>query len=84
MLDEIFSLAEGFTVLPKVRGAYLMADGSKQVDWSSPIWITLEESMIDALKELVGSFAERLGQESMYLERTESTVEFIYPLTDED
>ena len=30
-----------------------------------------------ALRELVAGFGEILGQESMYLERTTSTVEFV-------
>ncbi len=84
MCDEIMEIADGWTLAGTVVGAYRMKDGSKQKDLSTVIWIGIDESRIDTLKALVGIFARRLGQESLYLERTGGTIEFIQPTPEED
>ena len=77
--DEIFALAGGYTLASTVRGAYRMADGSKQVDLAKQVWIAVHEKQVSELKSLVASIGYRLGQETMYLERTGGQIEFILP-----
>lgn len=81
MLEELFMSFGGYTVAGEVEGAYKMASGSKQVDTCLEVWIALESDQAsqDHLRRIVSSFASRLGQETMYFERTGSTVEFIGP-----
>ncbi len=79
IFDDLYRLANGYTIAGKGRGAYRMKSGKKQVDWTLQVWVAVEEEDEDALKEMVAGFAELLGQESMYLERVNSTVEFIPP-----
>ena len=77
--DEIFLLAGGFRYGAAGRGAYRMKSGQKQVDVTQEVWIAVDEQDEPALKEMVGRFAALLGQETIYLERTGGTVEFIPP-----
>ena len=79
IFDSLFRLAGGHHIAGKGRGAYRMKSGQKQVDWSLEVWVAVEEQDEGALKEMVAVFAELLGQESIYLERVNSTVEFIPP-----
>ncbi len=79
MLDEIYVLFGGLTVAGTVRGAYKMDSGERQDDDSLEVWIGVEECEIPELKKLVGKFGKKLGQESMYLERTGATIDFIPP-----
>ena len=79
MLDELFGVAKGWTQAGRVIGAYQMSDGTKQLDESVSVWIWVRPRKISALKKLVGTFAARLGQESMYLEESTGTVSFIPP-----
>jgi hypothetical protein len=48
------------------------------------IWIGVQKNKVPALRRLVAKFARELGQESLYLERTGSTIEFVRPLPPED
>ncbi|MEX0712809.1 MAG: hypothetical protein WD278_10695 [Pirellulales bacterium] len=75
--EELYLLAGGFTVAGEGRGAYRMKTGEKQVDRSLQFWVVVDEGQENALRELVSGFGAMLGQESMYLERTGSTVEFV-------
>jgi hypothetical protein len=84
ILDEIFDFADGYGQAGEVTGAYRMKDGSKQVDRSLIIWIGIHEKQKAVLRRLVAKFARELGQESLYLERTGGTIEFIRPLPPED
>lgn len=77
--EELFALGGGFTVAGTVQGAYRMADGTKQVDDSLQIWIGLKEEYVPELERLVGELGAKLGQESMYLERTGGKIDFIPP-----
>jgi hypothetical protein len=77
--DELFQLAGGYTIAGTVAGAYRMGDGSKQVDESLQVWVGVGEDQIDLLRRLVARFAEWLGQEAMYLERSGGTIEFVTP-----
>jgi hypothetical protein len=82
--DEIFELAQGYGLAGEVTGAYRMKDGSKQKDRSVIIWIGIHDKQKRDLKRLVAKFARELGQETLYLERTGGTIEFIQPLPLED
>lgn len=79
VLDELYILANGYHIAGVGRGAYRMRNGSKQVDHSLEVWIAIEEEDLAALKELVAKVALMLKQESIYLERTGGSVEFIAP-----
>lgn len=76
-LDELYVLADGYTVAGTVTGAYRMRSGSKQVDRSLEIWLVLDTSQERALKRWLGEVAKDLGQESMYLERTGGAISFV-------
>ena len=78
-LDELYILAGGHHIGGVGKGAYRMRNGSKQVDYSLEVWVAVEEEDVPALKELVAKFAQMLDQESIYLERTGGSVEFIAP-----
>jgi hypothetical protein len=82
--DEIFEFADGYAQAGEVVGAYRMKDRTKQVDRSLVIWIGVQKNKVPALRRLVAKFARELGQESLYLERTGSTIEFVRPLPPED
>ena len=77
--EEVFALGGGITVAGTVKGAYRMKDGTKQVDHSLQIWIGIQEDFVPELKQLVGRLGAKLGQESMYFERTGGTIDFIPP-----
>ena len=79
--EELFALGGGFTEAGTVKGAYRMEDGRKQVDHSLEIWIMIREEFVSDLKQLVGRLGAKLGQESMYFERTGGTIDFIPPQT---
>lgn len=79
IFDDLFVLAGGYYIAGEGDGAYRMSNGSKQVDRSLAVWIAVEEQEIPELKKLVGRIGAELDQESMYLERTGGTVEFIPP-----
>ncbi len=77
--EKLFSLADGFTDKGTVRGAYRMADGKKQIDQSAEYWIWLKEEYVAELRQVVAELGAKLGQESMYLERTVGTLDFVPP-----
>lgn len=77
--EELFLLGGGFTEAGTVKGAYQMEDGSRQVDHSLQLWIGLPDEYIPDLERLVGRLGAKLGQESMYLERTGGQIHFIPP-----
>jgi hypothetical protein len=78
--EEIFVLAGGYSIAGTVQGAYKMQDGMKQEDESLQVWIVIREADVPDLKNMVAKFGKSLGQETMYLERTGGTVDFIPPL----
>lgn len=79
--DEIYLFAGSFRYCAAGKGAYRMESSEKQVEVTQEVWIALEEEKEPALKEMVGRFAALLRQETIYLERTGGTVEFIPPPT---
>lgn len=80
ILNKIFILAGGYRIDGEGEGAYRMQDGSKQVDRSIAVWIVVDEDDAPELKKLAGEIAVILDQETIYLEHTGSSVEFIPPL----
>jgi hypothetical protein len=79
IFDRIFVLAGGWTIAGAAKGAYRMKSGEKQIDHSLQVWVDIEKSDVDALKQLVGEICALLDQETMYLERADGAVEFIPP-----
>ena len=77
--EALFLLGGGFTEAGTVKGAYKMEDGSRQDDESLQIWIGLPDDSAGELEELVAELGEELGQETMYLEKTGSTIQFVPP-----
>ncbi|HEX4130852.1 MAG TPA: hypothetical protein VHZ24_12485 [Pirellulales bacterium] len=80
IFDDLFRLAGGYHIAGTGKGAYRMKGGQKQVDDSLEVWVVIEEDAEAELREMVAGFGAELGQESMYLERTTSTVEFVRPV----
>ncbi len=77
ILNQLYELGGGCSLADEVKGAYRMKDGTKQVDRLYSVWICIHESEEGALRKLVADIGAQLGQETMYLERTAGTVEFI-------
>ncbi len=77
VFNEIYLLAGGYTSAGNVTGAFRMADGSKQLDQTTPVWVVIDEEKESTLKVLTRRICSRLKQEAIYLERTEGTVEFL-------
>lgn len=78
--DELFVIAGGYTITGTVEGAYRIKSGKKQLDKLLQIWVCPEKESVAELLRVVAVYAERLGQESMYFERTGGTVELLTPL----
>ena len=77
--EKLFALGGGFTKAGIDEGAYRMSDGGRQVENSLQIWIGLKEQYVPELERAVAELGAKLGQESMYLERTGGTIRFIPP-----
>lgn len=75
--DQLFANFDGWTVEGRVTGAYRMKDGSQAIDDSIVYWIVIRAGQEKTLRGLVAALAKKLGQESMFLERTGSTVDFV-------
>ena len=80
IFEDLFLLSGGHTSTGTVRGAYRMKDGTKQTDFLEQVWVAYNDEDQTALRALVAKFCSILGQESMYLEFTESVIELIPPL----
>ncbi len=77
--DRLYFLGGAFTDKGTVRGAYRMADGKKQIDHSAEYWIWLKEECTAELRQVVAELGAKLGQETMYLERTAGTLDLVPP-----
>jgi len=77
--DTLFEKFGGFTVCGTVEGAYKMANGKKAIDHSAQYWIGIPESEYETLRSIVAELGQKLGQESMFLENTGSTIDFVKP-----
>jgi hypothetical protein len=84
IFDDLYALAGGYRIGGTGRGAYRMKGGRKQVDVTQEVWVVVPEKDEAALRKLVAGFSRLLKQESIYLERVESTVEFISPPEEDD
>ena len=82
IFHDLFVLAGGYHVAGKGKGAYRMKSGQKQVDKSLEVWVVINEQDEPVLMEMVAGFAGLLDQEAIYLEKVQSTIEFIPPKTD--
>ena len=78
--DDLYALAGGYFSAEKGKGAYRMRSGKKQVDKCAQYWVVIDKKDEPALKKMVAGFAVLLDQESIYLERVNSDIEFIEPL----
>lgn len=79
MLQSLYEMAGGCTIEGQVKGTYRMKSGRKQEDKLLKVWVLIPSAQSRGLKELVRQFCTRLGQESMWLEKSRSIVEFIRP-----
>jgi len=77
--ETLYALGGGFTSAGTVEGTYRMADGRKQSDDLLQLWIGLEEEFFPQLERAVAELGAKLGQESMYLERTGGMIHFVPP-----
>lgn len=76
-LNELFVRFGGYTTVGPVSGAYRMHDGSKQVDRSLEVWIAVASHQLDGVDAFAKHLGNELGQESVYLERTEAQVRLV-------
>jgi len=79
VLKALYDLASGYTIEGKVRGAFRMRSGGKQEDTLLKVWVLIPSERVRDLKNLVRQFCVQLGQESIWLEKTISVVEFVGP-----
>ena len=78
-LGRIDNLIGGHTVDGTCEGVYRMDDGTMAHDVCVKVVAVCEESALPGLRKLAQEFAVDFGQESIYFERTPTTVEFIRP-----
>jgi hypothetical protein len=69
----------GYTSDGSCNGKYKMKDGSIATDTCRKIIVCIEDKEIFALRGLCIKMATDMRQESIYLERTSSVVEFVAP-----
>jgi len=77
--ETLFALGGAFTSAGTVEGTYRMADGTRQSDELLQLWIGLKEELFAQLEQAVAELGAKLGQESMYLERTGRMIHFVRP-----
>jgi len=83
IFEELFVEYGGYTIAGTVQGTYRMQSGARQVDVSQEVWVAVAEGELQGLRERVGKYCAMLGQEVMYFEVTDATVEFIAPPAEE-
>jgi hypothetical protein len=81
-LDALYDLADGCTIEGKVKGAYRMKSGARQDDVLLKVWVMIAPDHTKKLKEMVRQLCVRLGQESMWLEKSNSIIELVEPGSD--
>jgi len=79
ILREIDEAFDGHYVAGQGEGTYKMKDGSVAKDSLLEVWIALDPEKLGILRNMVGRFARRLKQETVYFEVLNSEVEFIGP-----
>lgn len=81
ILETFFVEFGGSTVAGTVKGTFRMKDGKKQVDDNLEVWVAIEKGEVGEshLRRICSDIAMTLEQESIYFERTGSTVEFVPP-----
>ena len=82
--EQLYLLADGWSVPGTVEGAYKMADGKKQIDHTLQFWIWIRKSQYSELRQVVSELGAKLGQESMYLERTFASLDFVKSIPTEE
>ena len=75
--DELFRLCGGHRVEGRVKGAYKMADGSRQLDELLKYVVALPASKENVLREILQRCAVELDQESIYFGKTGAQIEFL-------
>ncbi len=84
IFDEMFTVFHGWTIEGEVKGAYRMETGEKRVEKLVRVAIVLERAELPILRRMVAKWCSLLGQETMLLEITGSSVEFVPPRFEED
>ena len=78
--DELFAEVGNHTIGARLRGAYKMASGEKQVDLMQQVWVVIEKESLPILKQFLQRLCTQLDQETIYLEVvSDAFVEFIGP-----
>jgi hypothetical protein len=75
-LDEAF---DGHTIGGTVEGTCRVADGSMAHDVCLEVWVAIEPSQEELLRNMTARYARILKQESIWFEVTDSRVDFIRP-----
>jgi hypothetical protein len=79
IFEEIYVAFHGWTNEGTVKGAYRMQTGQKQVEDLLKVSVILDQSQVPELESMVAAWCTKLGQESMLLKITDSTVKFVPP-----
>jgi hypothetical protein len=82
--EKLFELADGYTIGGLRTGAYRMADGTRTIDETIEYWVVIPDDCFPELERLVAVLGRDLGQEAMYLEKTDSEVFFVRPAKTEE
>ena len=65
---ELWMRFNAYTAEGRVRGSYLMSDGSEAQDVNEKYTLVLDESQLSAVEQVLRNFKEKTQQEKMYLE----------------
>lgn len=77
-LDEICQRFGGYSILPKIQGAWWSKKENKVLfDLNRLIWVVIPASRIKELRSRVKSLGRQLKQEAMYFEVVPIEAEFI-------
>jgi hypothetical protein len=78
-LDRLDGLIGGHTIDGNCEGVYKMDDGTMARDTCVKVVAVCDDAKLPELREFAQLCAVSFGQESIYLEHTPATVEFIRP-----
>jgi hypothetical protein len=80
IFEELFRHFGGWTIEGRVKGAYRMQSGQKQVENLLKVSVILEAGQLPILESLVSRWCRELGQETMLLKVADFTIKFVPPL----
>ncbi|MDA8378679.1 MAG: hypothetical protein M0Z50_16930 [Planctomycetia bacterium] len=79
ILAKIDKAFDGHTIDGNCEGSYRMDDGTMSCDKSLKVWVAVDPGRVEKLRGIAASIANKLKQESLYFEVTNSEIEFVRP-----